>query len=364
MSEFSSIEIILDSLFGESKNGMSDNTQIQYCCPKCAEDDGVESDGKFNLEINLQRNRFRCWRCEHENDMHGKISNLIRRFGNEGMLLKYREEIKEIKKSKEYEFKFLDNNDPFEEDEELIIELPPQTTDFKFDGNNKEFEALTYLMERGIDEYFIKKFNIKYIGNYCENYNFRNRIIIPSYDKYGNLNYYTGRDYSNKNARKYYNYEKSKRREIIFNELFINWDADIVLVEGPTDHLVVPNSIPLLGKSLNLDYYLFECLIKKSTQNVIVFLDSDAMANAIKICELLSINGLHGRLKIVPTNKMIDMFNCELDENEKVKTLDPSKIYQLGKIKDKGKNKMALSSVANISKALKMAENFLINLYL
>lgn len=331
MNELNPLVDILDSFLGESKNGLSDSSQIQYCCPACAEDDNVESDGKFNLEINLFRNKFRCWKCEIENNMSGKLSTLLKRYGDSYLLNKYRNQISEIKKSKEYEFNFIENNISFEEDEDLTIKLPNKTYDFKFDGNKREHLALEYLNNRGIDEFIIKKFDLKYTDNFCENKNYKNRIIIPSYDKYGLLNYYTGRDYTDKSFRKYYNYENSNRKSLVFNEKYINWDSDIVLVEGPTDHLVIPNSIPLLGKSINSDYYLFECIIKNSTQNIIIFLDDDATKDAIEICNRLSSINLCGRLKIVPTKKLLDIIINK--RNPELKKLDPSKLYELYKEK-------------------------------
>ena len=75
------------------------------------------------------------------------------------------------------------------------------------------------------------------------------RIIIPSFNEYGELNYWTGRFTKLKHRQKYYN-PIIERKDIIFNEEHIQWDADITLVEGPFDHIVVPNSIPLLGKAL------------------------------------------------------------------------------------------------------------------
>jgi hypothetical protein len=47
------------------------------------------------------------------------------------------------------------------------------------------------------------------------------------------------------NKLKYIN-PKAEKQEIIFNIGKLNLDATIYLVEGVTDHIVTPNSIPLL----------------------------------------------------------------------------------------------------------------------
>lgn len=328
MQELSGLKEILESFLGESKSGISDNGQIQFNCPACSDDNGLtDGDGKYNLEINMVRGKFRCWACEHTNDMSGKLSVLIKKYAGDSLLSSYRSEIINIKKSKEYELNFNDNQLIFEEDEDLCVNLPDKTHEFKFDGNKRESYALKYLFDRGIKEKIIKKYDIRFTDGYCKNISFRNRIIITSYDKYGSLNYFTGRDYSGRASRKYYNYENSNRKEIIFNEHLINWDGDIILVEGPTDHLVVPNSIPLLGKAINRDFYLFECIMKKSSQNIYIFLDDDASLDAINICHKLSSMELCGRLKIVPTAKLLKLLIKY--KGVDIKKLDPSKLFEL-----------------------------------
>jgi hypothetical protein len=343
MHELDTLLDILESFLGESKNGIDDNGQVQFNCPSCSEDsDMPDGDGKFNLEVNILNGKYRCWRCEYTNDMSGKLSNLIKKYGSDDILYKFKEEIKNIKKSKEYELHFVQEDLSFDDNEDIVISFPEKTFDFLFDGNKRELLALNYLNSRGISELMIKKYGIKYTDNYCKNKNFKNRIIVPSYGKYNELNYYTGRDYTGRSFRKYYNLENSNRKEIIFNEHLINWDGDIVLVEGPFDHLVIPNSIPLLGKVINPDFYLFDCIIKKSTQKIIIFLDDDAMADAIKICNKLSCYELCGRLKIVPTNKLLDSL-CNNGLN--IDKLDPGKLFEINGYK-------------GISIALKMADDF------
>ena len=344
MQELNSLANILQRFLGESKNGISDNGQIQFDCPACADDNGLEhGDGKYNLEVNLVRGKYRCWACENINNMSGKLSSLIKKYGGESLVYEFRDEVKNIKKSKEYEFNAAENNLTFEEDVDLEVKFPEKTYDFLFDGNEKEHEPLEYLKSRGLNESIISKHRLKYTDAFCTNRNFKNRIIIPSYDKYNSLSYYTGRDYSKKSFRKYFNVENLNRREIVFNEWLINWDADIVIVEGPADHLVVPNSIPLMGKSLSSDFYLFDCLINKSTQKIIIFLDDDATLDAIEICKRLSNIDTCGRLYIVPTKKILN--NLNYNDNLQLKKLDPSELFRIKKHK-------------GISSALKQMEEY------
>lgn len=358
MQEFDSLLRVLETFLGSSKSGFSSNGQTQFCCPQCSEDEGVESDGKYNLEINIFKKggTYRCWKCDQENGMYGKLSNLIKKYGGDELLGQYRNAIKDIKRTREYELIIEENDYKLDEDEEFKVKLPEKTYDFKFDGNKREAKALAYLRHRfnNHTEYFIKKYDLKYTDNYCPEpimkgkptYIFKNRIILPSYDKYNNLNYFTSRDYSGNSKNKYFNCgDNVEKTEIIFNENLINWDGDIVIVEGPFDHIVVPNSTLLLGKSLRKGYHLYDSIIKNSTQKIIVFLDDDAENDAIRVCNELSCYETCGRLQVVPTKKLKDELNSK-KKDLNLDKLDPGKLFELYGTK-------------GISWALKKAEEFI-----
>ena len=51
--------------------------------------------------------------------------------------------------------------------------------------------AMAYLNKRNISKYDIIKYNI----GYCKSRNYKNMIILPTYDAEGNLNYFTGRSF-------------------------------------------------------------------------------------------------------------------------------------------------------------------------
>lgn len=127
----------------------------------------------------------------------------------------------------------------------------------------------------------------------------RNRIIIPSYDEYGELNYYIARDYSGKRIYRKYNNPDVKKTLFVFNEDKINWYEDVTLVEGAFDHMVIPNSIPLLGKTLKRDYATFNAVVKKARCNVNILLDDDALNDAKKIYKLLNSTNLKGRVRLI-----------------------------------------------------------------
>ena len=77
---------------------------------------------------------------------------------------------------------------------------------------------------------------------------YQNRIIIPSYDSDGQLNYFVGRDFYKSNM-KYKNPPIPK--DIIGFDLYVDWDEPIILCEGVFDAMAIKNnSIPLFGKTI------------------------------------------------------------------------------------------------------------------
>lgn len=116
---------------------------------------------------------------------------------------------------------------------------------------------------------------------------FRRRIIIPSFDADGVLNYFTGRAIDADAGRKYIN-PRVKRSEIIFNEMNIDWSSELTIVEGPFDLMKAnQNSTCLLGSSLSERHFLFQRIVANKTP-VLLALDPDAKKKTQDIAKLLS----------------------------------------------------------------------------
>lgn len=301
LNEANKLKTLLDSFLGDSKNELDESYQIQYPCPKCVESKGYGEIKKYNLEINLRKGVYNAWCCsQYDDEMHGSIFKLIKLFGNEKILKEYKEILQQIHTSKLYDLSFnkedfnISNN--FTENKEL--ELPSNFKFFKEGGENN-YKALNYLKERNVGWDIIKKYQIGYTEYDANQKNISLRIIIPSFNNYGELNYWVGRDFTNWGKRMKYMNPDVEKKEIIFNEEKISWDADINLVEGPFDHIVVPNSIPLLGKSLKETDYLFYSLRENANANVNIFLDNDCPQNVKDIYKLLNHNKLYNKIRVV-----------------------------------------------------------------
>lgn len=312
--EIKRLKNILDAILGESKQELDDSLQLEYPCPKCIEKYGWQEIRKYNLSLSLSKQKFQCWKCSAEGDnMHGSIIKLIKMYGNETLLHEYKDVIRSIRESELYKLNF--SNGDFNIDTSIIekeeLKLPDN---FKFFKKNEPYyyPAFKYLKDRGIGWDIIEKYKLGYTSKSDENKKLSYRVFIPSYDAFGELNYWVGRDFIPNSFRMKYDNPKLEKKDIIFNEEKIQWDADITLVEGPFDHIVVPNSVPLLGKSLNQSYKLYWELITKANANVNIWLDNDIKDNGKEIYSLLNHGRLYNKVRFILT---------DLGK-------DPSEIYQ------------------------------------
>ena len=185
---------ILVSFLGESKQGgySEDCVAYEFNCPACAEEKGVESDGKHNLAVNLSITGaglvYHCWRCGETNHMKGTLANLIKRYGGKSLLKEYFDAIEDIKSSGLYDLNlFTGETSSFKED--TFVKLPQ--TFRKLDLRTLRGGKLCdYLKKRCITQDLIDKYNIGVTTWDEEKYQDRCRIIFPSYDSTGFLNYW------------------------------------------------------------------------------------------------------------------------------------------------------------------------------
>ena len=330
--EIRRIYTLLTMFLGESKRELDDSCQLQFACPRCVENKGEQERNKFNLEVNIAKNVFQCWSCsQHDEEMRGSIGKLIRMYGNETIYKDYKDAIESLRVSKYYEIQA--HSGLTEEAKKTFSEIHLPTTYNALDKgknyNKVEVKALQYLESRGIGWDIINKFNIGTSSYEKGNPQASYRIILPSYDSFGDLNYWTGRDIYGKTKQKYFN-AQAERKDLIFNEQFIQWDADITLVEGPFDHIVVPNSIPLLGKVLNNEFKIYQELFNKANANINVFLDADAREDVKKIYKILDQGRLRGKIRYIPIEGDYDpsLINQEYGKKGIFKCLSQAKKFK------------------------------------
>lgn len=284
------IKVIVDDVLGDPKRDYcGSGGWYEYNCPCCA-DEHHGPDGKYNFAVNIEQLYGHCWKCGY----HGKLSKVIKTYGSQSDVEEYRDELTALKESRYFTLSGLssDSIDDLFNDQDL--ELPKG---FKLIDKDDYYcrNAYQYLVNRGVDDRIIKEFNIGYIG--ANSGKFSNRIVIPSYDAYGDLNYWVARDYTDKAYRKVLNPEVDKKK-ITFNESHVNWYEPITIVEGPFDHIVVPNSIPLLGKMIDDECDVYKKLIEKAHSYINILLDDDATETAYKMYKQLN-NIMPGQIRVI-----------------------------------------------------------------
>jgi len=170
----------------------------------------------------------------------------------------------------------------YDEDEKeyVAVKLPEEMILFSQmeAGNLEHFEAYNYLInERKISRDIILRYRL----GFCTTGKYAKRIIIPSYDANGEVNYFVGRTYDPAEKKKKYDNPKSDKDRIIFNEGLVNWDSTVYLVEGAFEMLSFPvNIIPMLGKTLSTTLFM---KLKDLKPDVVVLLDPDAYKSSIEL---------------------------------------------------------------------------------
>ena len=239
------------------------NDEHLFYCPKCRHH-------KRKLSINLEKNAFKCWIC----DYYGRsLRRLVRKYGDFRTLQKWdklngREDITKF-----------DDLFPKEIETELLqrIDLPKEFVSLaNEDLPLAMMPALNYLENRRITKKDIVRWKI----GCCMRGEYNNRVIIPSFDEEGYVNYFVARTF-NGAWKKYLNPPVSK--DIIFNELYLDFDQELIIVEGIFDAIIAgPNAVPILGSTLRENSKLFQEIVKNDTP-IYVGLDIDAENKSKKI---------------------------------------------------------------------------------
>lgn len=253
---------LVSDILGNPKRQSSEHL---YTCPYC-------NHHKKKFSVNFEMNVFKCWVC----DVRGRnIRRIVRRFGSFTQLKEW-DKIAGVIDHSNLEFNLFE-----EEPEETIqrISLPKEFKTLTGNPNAVDKIPLSYLKKRGIEPCHLLQYKI----GYCSEGDFEGRIIIPSFDMEGYVNYFIARSYTNHWMR-YKNPDAS--RDIIFNELIIDWDSDVVLVEGVFDAMFAGNAVALLGSTLREESKLFQHIIQNDS-SVFIALDPDAETKAMKIARTL-----------------------------------------------------------------------------
>jgi DNA primase len=257
---------LLESILG--KGTATSKGNYSFKCPFC-------NHHKNKLEINLNTNEksenpWHCWVC---NIKGKKLKNLFTQLKTTPNKIQELQLLIQPGKTIEYISEEIKLPNEF-----ISLSTPLESLDKVTSLAARR--ALKYLKDRNITSEDIIKYNI----GFCNEGSYSERVIIPSYDEKGNINYFIARSYNKDAARKYKNPPISNK--IIGWELYINWNAPIILCEGIFDALTIKrNVIPLFGKTINET--LLAKLVSSTVKKIYIALDKDAIKDALKHCEML-----------------------------------------------------------------------------
>lgn len=157
-------------------------------------------------------------------------------------------------------------------------------------------QASVYLKKRMVTDADIQKYNV----GYCKSGRYRNKVVVPSYDSNGRLNYFIARSYEN-DPRQKIDAPPCNKSEIIGFEYYINWNIPVILCEGIFDAIAIKrNAIPLFGKTI--PKALMIKLLQPQVKTIYLALDEDAIMESIDHAQRLIYLGkevyliqLHGK---------------------------------------------------------------------
>ena len=301
MSKFSIITL-LESVLGRGKINSNDN--VAFHCPFCHHN-------KKKMEVNIVSQYWHCWVC---NARGRKLPILFRKLNVQ------RDKIaKLVGLLDDVEYKPTKTTTNTE-----VLQLPEG---FKplwvLNKSAPEFRnAIAYLFRRGVTLSDIFKYRI----GYCDKGPYHGKIVIPSYDGNGSLNYFVSRAYYEDDKYKHKNPPTSK--DVVGFELHINWDMPIVLVEGAFDAITIKrNAIPLFGKTISNT--LKRRIVENGVKDIYICLDEDARKQALEVAEYFIGNGINVYFVDLtskdPSDLGFEKMRTLIDETEQ---LSPDRLLQ------------------------------------
>lgn len=271
-----------------------DYTNVSMACPFCPPS---RSKDKQKLIIHTGRWVYHCWRC----GARGRsLVPLLRIVGAHSLV-------------EEYQTRFGGAMvRPIDalliaSDESLRLPMGFQLVAVQSQMTPLKMSATMYLHDRGLSHRDMWYFKLGVATDPAH----ENRVIMPSFDAAGRLNYVTSRRMDGRSYMKYLNCAVS-RNDIVFNELNVDWSRELVLVEGPFDLMKCPdNAVALLGCQLNEETAVFDRLLLNMTP-VVIALDRDMRRKAWRYAKKLSSYGL--RVRIADMRQAADPGSMTRDE--------------------------------------------------
>ncbi len=275
---------LLQRAFGSCVLGRDGvNAAIKCVNPECSS----RTNGKHKLVIKLDTEQYHCWVCGIKG---GRVYPLFSKYAPA-----YAQDAREI-------FKGVSANKN-EESKKPVVELP---RGFMLLATNKDCKdpdvraVFRYLSSRNVDDHDLWRMRLGAV----KTGKLKRRVIFPSLDSEGELNYWVSRTIDKEVVPKYFN-SKAQKKTVVFNECDIDFSKPVTIVEGPFDLIKCDeNATCILGSSLSKGHELFNLLMANRTP-VTLALDSDMQEKSHKIASLLYSAGCE--VYVMPLGKFSDV---------------------------------------------------------
>ena len=237
---------------------------------------------KPKLQINIVSQKWHCW---VSNQGGHSIYSLFKKINADS---RYFTELKDLV--------FTPSKSENKTESKIIVSLPREFLPlWVMNKSLYRNQAKSFLHKRGITDVDIKKYKI----GFCDSGSYEGRIIIPSYDDKGLLNYFVGRSFVGEKM-KYKNPNVS--RDIVPFDWYIAWSKPLVLCEGVFDAMSIrSNAIPMLSKKPSRS--LLRKIFEKNVKTIYIALDDDAKKDAYNMSEFFRDFGVDCKVVKLPTDK-------------------------------------------------------------
>jgi len=250
---------------GQPRSEARQKGEYGFLCPgspgkKCSS----AAQGKVRLWVNPETDRFNCWHCGFKGS---SLSALM--VNGSAEQREYLAEREESPKQKHVEVL----RPPCES-------LPDGFTPFCRSKADRATPYTTYLSTRGVTERTVALYRMGYV----DTGQLAGRVIIPSFDLHGSINFWSARSiYPNETLR--YRLPKASK-DIISNEHMVDWTKPVYLVEGIFDEIAIGSqAIALYGKFIPPKLMLR--LVERRPPAVYICLDDDARDEAYGLAKKL-----------------------------------------------------------------------------
>lgn len=273
------------------QDGVEKGDEVVFFCPPPPLGHGNPRNRPYGqLSVNLVTDEFNCWSC----GLKGRnLYRLLAARGKTKISQDYLIEQEESRRSGIVVKKPEKEYDP--------PALPPEFKTLSVRSKSPYYRAaLAYLARRGLVTDDILRWKL----GYCESGELAGRIVIPSFDRDGELNYVVGRSFYDDPYR-YRPYPRHVGKDLVWNDYMVDWTRPVRLTEGPFDAFTIGDNVTIL-QGTNLPEALVSRIVMSGV-DVYFAMDADAFHRQLRHIEVFLSYGITCRYVDIKGRKVKDV---------------------------------------------------------